>query len=282
MLKLSDILKAEGVPAEKTKLVRHSDKSGIGAYQLWLTDIAGFEEYQSVQGRFAFNAGDFVASFVAPPSGETIFVGLYEVIERYRNREALTCPLSGFVYQAGKAHQHTMRRSPLMQDYIGTLVIDWTTIGRQKPSQTFVQGAHDNPKPVLEIRREVQRKEFPGFRNFYAEVEHLNHLPDSWKMALASVWGIYLLVCNATGKQYVGAAYGVDGILGRLLQYKSPQAVGNKRLVRHDRSKNLGRGYRCCVLDVITPGVSVSEIAQLESQWKEKLQTRGEWGLNEN
>lgn len=282
MLKFCDILKAEGIPEKQTDLVRHSDKSGIGAYQLWLTDIAGFEEYQSVQGRFAFNPGDFVASFVVPPSGETIFVGIYEVISRRRNTAALTCPLSGYAYATGKAHQHTMRRSPLMKEYIGTLVIDWITIGRQKPSQTFVQGAHDNPKVVLEIRREVQRKEFPGFRNFYAEVDHLNHLPDSWKMALTSVWGIYLLVCNATGKQYVGAAYGSDGILGRLLQYKSPQAVGNKRLVKHDRSHNRGQGYRCCVLDVITPGVSVSEITQLESQWKEKLQTRGDWGLNEN
>ena len=146
---------------------------------------------------------------------------------------------------------------------------------------TFAQRA-DNEKYVIEVLREKFKIPFPGFRKFQMNIDGVPGLPEVWKEHLREVWGIYLLVCNATGKQYVGAAYGENGLFGRLCDYKNPREVGHVRLVRHHETENNGMGYQCCVLDVVTPGVPVSEITMLESLWKDKLRTRDAWGLNEN
>lgn len=285
MLKFSDILQAEGIPKKQTWLARHSDKSGRGVYRLWIEDLSEFEKYQSLQTRVKFDVGEFVASFVLTPTDETLFVGLYEVLERTACREGTTCPVSGTLYHAGKAQWHKMKRSPKMSEYIGKLVIGWNTLNadetERRPSQMFAQGA-GNEKRVIEVLREKFQIPFPGFRSFHENVSDVPNLPESWKQALRSVWGIYLLVCNATGKQYVGSAYNENGLYGRLCDYKDPQQPGHKRLVSHDKALNDGKGYQCCVLDVVTPGVTTSEITTLESLWKDKLLTREDWSLNDN
>lgn len=283
MLKFSDILRAEGIPVERTRLVRHTEQASRSAYQLWLEDLEKFEEYQAQQGSVKFEPGEFIASFVKPPTGETLFVGLYEVHGRSKGKSAVVSPLDKKTYQA---YWHEIRRLPTMDSYVGKLVISWKNWmpnGPEKnPGIAFVNRADKYEKRVIEVLREQFQIPFPGFRNFYVNVDSVQNLPESWKQPLRSVWGIYLLLCNATGKQYVGAAYGVDGLYGRLCNYKNPQQVGHKRLVIHDKTLNHGKGYQCCILDVVTPGITDSEITSLESLWKEKLRTREAWGLNDN
>lgn len=285
MLKFSDILKAENVPQEKTWLVRHSDKAGQGVYQLWLEDRKKFDEYQSLQEKVTFEAGEFVTSFIVTPTGDTLFVGLYEVLGRTECKAGAKCPVSGTTYKAGEAQWHKMSRSKVMEEYAEKLVIGWGTLQddgqERRPGQKFAQRA-TNEKRLVEVFREKFRIPFPGFRKFRCRVGDVPGLPEAWRQHLREVWGIYLLVCNATGKQYVGSAYGENGLYGRLCDYKNPREVGHTRLVGHDKNENHGQGYQCCILDVVTPGVTESEITTLESQWKDKLRTRDAWGLNDN
>ncbi len=285
MLKFSDILYAEGISQDHTWLARHSDTAGRGVYQLWLEDRSKFDEYQSLQDDVKFSPGEYVASFVLTPTGETLFVGLHEVLERKDCQPGTRCPVSGKVYQAGEAQWHVMQRSSKMTEYIEKLVIGWGTLNpdgtERRPGQKFAQRAI-NEKRVIEVLRDKFQIPFPGFRNFHVNVNEMPHLPETWKQPLRSVWGIYLLVCNATGRQYVGAAYSENGLYGRLCDYRNPQQVGHTRLVGHDKKANNGLGYQCCILDVVTPGVTGSEITTLESLWKDKLRTREAWGLNDN
>ncbi len=283
MLKFSDILRAEDIPKEKTRLVRHTEETAVSsAYLLWLEDIEKFEEYQAQQDRVKFEPGEFIASFVKSPTGETLFVGLYKVLSRSEHKLEVVCPLNQNKYQA---RRYEMHRLPIMDGYVGKLVIswkNWTPDGEKNPGIALVNRAHKYEKRVIEVLRERFEIPFPGFRRFHVNVDSVPSLPESWKQPLRSVWGIYLLVCNATGKQYVGAAYNVTGLYGRLCDYKNPQQVGHKRLVSHDKTQNNGQGYQCCILDVVTPGVSESEITSLEGLWKGKLRTRETWGLNDN
>lgn len=88
--------------------------------------------------------------------------------------------------------------------------------------------------------------------------------------------GIYLLVCHETGKQYVGAAYGQDGLWGRFLEYTRTGHGGNLELLRRGSAR-----YQVSVLEVIAPTASQEDVTKIESAWKDKLRTRNH-GLNEN
>ena len=282
MLKFSDILHAEKIPKNETWLARHSDR---GTYRLWREDLRKFEEYQSLQEKVKFHIGGYLASFVVTTTRETLFVGLYKVLERSACRAGTQCPVSGKVYKAGEAQWYTIERASKMDEYSGKLVIRWNTLttdGKEKSlAQSFAQRA-THEKPVVKILGERFQVPFPGFRSFHENVSDVPNLPESWKQSLRSVWGIYLLVCNATGKKYVGSAYNENGLYGRLCDYKSAKQPGHKRLVSHDKTLNGGKGYQCCILDVVTPGVTTSEITTLEGLWKDKLRSREAWGLNDN
>jgi hypothetical protein len=218
-----------------------------------------------------FGVGHLLASFVAPSRNETLFVGLYRV-------DAVD-----------KAHPGTI--SPVLQNdrgilghllfdiqpdnrlfkYIGLLIIEWGPGFR-----SWIQRAELQEKQVLEIRREVFDPAFPGFRNFRYEIEKIEAIPFGWSEALRSVNGIYLLVCHETGKQYVGAAYGQDGLWGRFLEYARTGHGGNIELLRRGPTS-----YQVSVLEVIAPTASQEDVTKIENAWKDKLRTR-DHGLNEN
>jgi hypothetical protein len=93
---------------------------------------------------------------------------------------------------------------------------------------------------------------------------------------LAAVRGVYLLTCPRTNEQYVGAAHGGDGFLGRWLGYARSGHGGNVGLKSRDPSD-----YRVSILEVAASSASVEDILAMEARWKDKLQSR-EMGLNRN
>ena len=60
--------------------------------------------------------------------------------------------------------------------------------------------------------------DFPGYYNFaltYKQLSTMVENPDSnreWQRMLSSVSGVYLLLDQRTGRQYVGSAYGAGGL----------------------------------------------------------------------
>lgn len=64
-------------------------------------------------------------------------------------------------------------------------------------------------------------KTFPGYKNVSVSYHELKKKLESpeWRTALSCRKGVYLITDRATGKLYVGSAYGVNGILGRWETY---------------------------------------------------------------
>lgn len=52
-----------------------------------------------------------------------------------------------------------------------------------------------------------------------------------WKVMLSNVYGIYLILDTTDGQQYVGTAYGTDGIWGRWRAYVQTKHGKNKDLI---------------------------------------------------
>jgi len=101
-------------------------------------------------------------------------------------------------------------------------------------------------------------------------------MPATWKEALKTSRGVYLLACPRTREHYVGAAYGDDGFLGRWRAYVTSGHGGNVGLRAREPSD-----YLVSILEVAGSSATVDEIIELEANWKLKLHSR-DIGLNRN
>ena len=170
-------------------------------------------------------------------------------------------------------------------------------LGRLKVRSNYRQRAtrvnfenHFTDLEIQEILREPYLgRAFPGFEDIdlsFEELEALvrNDRPD-WKSALESVKGIYLITDIASGKRYVGSAYGDQGIWSRWCNYIASGHGGNAELraLASDPSLEYYRKYfRFALLEYRSVGTADDIIIERESFWKRILLTRGEQGLNRN
>jgi hypothetical protein len=102
-----------------------------------------------------------------------------------------------------------------------------------------------------------------------------NELND-WKVALKSVYGVYLLTDTNTGKHYVGSAYGSQGIWGRWSDYIYGCHGNNKELkalYALNSREYFEKYFKFTILEVLSTSLVSEEVIQRESLWKRKLQT---------
>lgn len=255
------------------KLARHQDTRFPGRptpYQLWRAGDGRFELYQRVQSRAdIFEGARYLASFLATPLDETLFVGLYEIKGVGRAPKGLIDPVSG--EDVGGFSYYDLTLCSSLNAYIGRIVIDWGLGFR-----AWVQRAGSKDKAIIEIRRSISDPPFPGFLDFREHLSRLATVPVAWREALSSVGGIYLLACPTSGRCYVGSAGGRTGFWGRWEDYVSSGHGGNRRMQGLPASD-----YQVSVLEVAASSVSTEELMRLESRWKEKLLSR-KFGLNGN
>jgi len=258
-------LNAAGLDISKVRLVRHQDQRasrGKTPYDLWVAADGRFEKYQSIQSRDVFSNADWVASFVATPLNETLFVGMYQVVSKSIVPVGTMDPVTG--EDVSGLHQFDMLLDDHLSDYAGRLVIEWG-LGLR----SWVQRAVNQDKKVLEMRRVAIEPPFPGFGSFRWPIRELNSVPNSWRTALSVVRGIYVLTCLKTGKLYVGSAYGSGGFWGRWEEYFATGHGGNiglKALGEHE--------FQVSILEVSSSAAGETEIIVREGEWKEKLLTR--------
>jgi len=272
MITFNTILRAEGIDPTTVRLLRHQDtrRGAPTPYRLWRADDGRFETYQSIQRRNLFPVGSFLASFVATPANETLFVGLY-VVENVGPIPPNTVDpvdtahdLSGFYWLATKSDAR-------LDDYTARLVIDWGSGFR-----TWAQLAGRQEKPVVEIRSKFEEPAFPGFMPFVTRLSEIEALPKGWADALQASRGVYLLTCPMTKEQYVGSASGSEGFLGRWRDYVQTGHGGNVGLKSRDPSD-----YQVAILEVAGSAVTTDDVLRMEHRWKAKLQSV-EMGLNRN
>lgn len=196
----------------------------------------------------------------------------------------------GIFHVTGRpADQYEVELSDLGASFIRRLKV--RSPYRSRPTRVNMEGRYEQFE-VLEILREPYTgRPFPGYEKIdlrFHELETLVHndRPD-WRAALESVKGVYLITVQTkhTVRQYVGAAYGEQGIWSRWANYVEHGHGGNAEIRKAVGDRGLDycrQHFRFALLEHmprITPDETVQE---RESFWKDILGTRGPGGLNRN
>jgi hypothetical protein len=162
-----------------------------------------------------------------------------------------------------------------MADLRNRLVIGW-----RSPRTWRMNATTAASYPVIGIA-DSEPIPFPGFDRLvlsHVELQAVmrEHRYASWRTALASVIGIYLITDTRDGRQYVGKADGEESVRQRWNAYATNGHGGNVELRGLDPSS-----FRFSLLRVFDPATPTRNINAAESHFKEALATRLH-GLNRN
>lgn len=282
-MKLSDILKIKDFPIDaKVKLVRHQSSE----YDLQKLYREGFlDEYQSIQSKNVFKGCDYIISFLGLDGSFSKFIGIYKVNgTRFEENPKWS---SKYIYPDMGIGNYIYNLEYLggYEDLVDSLIIDWG-LSTRSWHQHLKQG--DKDKTVIEIKQKGYTKAFKGFLDFILDYEELCQIVKNpmankeWHTMLSSVAGIYLIVDSQTGNQYVGSAYGKEGILGRWKNYVANGHGGNKELKELcSSSSSYPKSFQFTILHTLPKSLTHKEVIAYETLFKNKLGSRA-FGLNLN
>lgn len=99
---------------------------------------------------------------------------------------------------------------------------------------------------------------------------------------LSSVAGVYLILDTVSGMQYIGSAYGKEGIIGRWEQYARNGHGGNKQLMELlEKDPERITKFQYSILITLPQSMTKNEVINVEMLYKKKLGSRS-FGLNSN
>lgn len=168
-----------------------------------------------------------------------------------------------------------LEHTDLLDDLRKRLVLGW-----RSPRTWRIRATTAAEYPVKEIA-DAEPIPFPGFDALILDYARLQavvreHRFASWRTALSSVMGVYLITDTRDGRHYVGKADGAENILQRWSAYATNGHGGNVELRGLDPST-----FRHSVLRVFDPATPPREIDAAESHFKHALDSRRH-GLNRN
>lgn len=278
MLNIVELLSLRGLNTNsKIKLVRHQSKK-IDINELIRNGL--LELYQSYQTNRVFEC-DYIVSFTGLERSKARFLGVYKVKERKLSSEF---PLpKDFLYPefaSDGGYYYLLEEVHGFEDFKGRVVINWG-------NNALAWHQRLSKKEVIEILPTGYVKEFPGYLDFvlrYDELVSIIDNPDAnreWHRKLLSVAGIYLITDMVTGKQYVGSAYGKDGILGRWAFYSRHQGGGNVQLEELLRdNKDYAKNFQFTILRTLDRTLTKTEVINYEVLYMKKLGSRAFGQLN--
>lgn len=268
-LTLGPILLDAGLDLVSTMVIRHAfvqehQDSGLVGIHADSTD-AEILEYTSIQ------SADTRRFPTAPPKYWAVFIReggdharLWSVVE---NR--------GQVSTDGVLRTFDVARTEHMAELRNRLVIGW-----RSPRTWRMTATTAATYPVVGIA-DAEPIPFPGFDRLVLSHTRLKAVMQesryaSWRTALSSVVGIYLITDDRDGRQYVGKADGLENIRQRWAAYATNGHGGNVELRNLDPVS-----FRFSLLRVFDPATPTREIDAAESHFKDALGTRRH-GLNRN
>lgn len=284
-MNLTELLKMRDFDrGAKIKLVRHQDPQ----YDIPMLYKNGFLDfYQSVQSKDVFGNCDYIMSFLGNEGTKAIYIGTYKKIsvQKYDNSKLpVGYPYAGEDYLNESLFYYEFEKDQLLSDLVDRLVIEWG-----KSTRNWCQWLSvEKDKAVVEVYPEGYAQDFPGFDELllcFSDLEKIVRYKDSnriWHTMLGSVAGVYLIVDTTTGFQYVGSAYGEEGILGRWKTYVNTKHGNNKILIEllaqyPDRYKD----FQFTILQTLPRSMNKDLVIRKEQVYKTKLGTRS-YGLNGN
>ncbi len=268
MITLQQILNSQSPLLEnaKVKLVRHKDDRE--QYRDVIKDKQGLVEYQKEQDKDVFKGCDYIISFIGLEQKLSLLFGVFKV--------------NGVKTKDGK-YYYDLEQIDEFNELEDRLIISWGNNTR-----AWHQWYDKQTKEVIEILPHGYVGSFPGLLDFVLEFDELKKLTDNpdanyeWHHQLSAVNGIYLILDNKTGKQYVGSANGKNGIWQRWSEYAANYTGGNKEfvaLIKQD--PQYYRHFRYSVLQTLPSNITQREIVAIENLYKQKLGSKAH-GLNAN
>jgi hypothetical protein len=181
----------------------------------------------------------------------------------------------GEVSRTGLLRTFDIVQSEHMADLRSRLIVGWRSPRTWRMNATTAANY-----PVVGIA-DAEPIPFPGFDRLilsYLQLQAVmrDHRYASWRTALASVVGIYLITDTRDGRHYVGKADGLESIRQRWNAYATNGHGGNVELRGLDPSS-----FRFSLLRVFDPTTPTRDIDLAESHFKEALDSRRH-GLNRN
>ncbi len=268
MITIKEILrlKSKILDTSKVKLIRHKDNRI--EYREVIKDREALLKYQSHQSEDVFGKCDYIVSFTGLENSKSLFFGVFKV----NNVEKVS---DGYLYD--------LTVQPEFEDFVDRVVINWG-----KSTISWHQWFDKQDKEVIEILPEGYLGHFPGLTNFVLDFNELKKLIDNpeankeWKNHLSSINGIYMILDTKTGNQYIGSAYGKDGIWQRWKDYATTKSGGNKllkKLINSDKDYHLNFQYT--IIQSLPSNLNKKEVIQIENLYKKKFGTKTH-GLNLN
>jgi hypothetical protein len=232
----------------------------------------GFDEWQRWQNKRNFKRM-FVLSLVQLREAQSwLFAGVHESTKPRWHEER-------------QEHYYSLVELSSCRHLNGRLTVRFLRTGRQ----SYLNAENWADQIVIdEIKsKRLSIVDFPGYRNVRLSKEMLDAIatqaPESWRTALSSVSGVYLISDKKTGKLYVGSASGQGGIWQRWCGYSATGHGGNKQLKELLRSEGNERvkDFQFSILEITDIHQGASDVLARESHWKEALLARGH-GFNSN
>lgn len=266
--------------SKKIKFVRHQGDRGLIPLVL---EHGLLDEYQCFQSKRYFGKCDYMVAFIGDGSSHARLSGVFQIVG-----DGPVGVIPKKLVKLGHPSElpddnrrYDLREVPGFDDLKERLVVDWG-----KGALAWHQWAR--AKEVVQILPAGYVRPFPGYLDFQLSFDDLREMVEhpranrEWKTVLSHVAGVYLILDSKTGQQYVGSAYGKDGVWGRWSEYAKTGHAGNVQL-RELLAKKPGaaRGFRFALLRTLPRTLTPKEVIGYETLYKEKLGTRA-FGLNSN
>lgn len=274
-MKFFDVLNlnsAAPITSERCKIHLASWDGGKDPLDVFLE--GSFDEWQSWQTKKNFGREYIVSLINLPQKDRWLFAGIYRS--------------NGFDVVEGVPYGPYRYNTTILQEYAD--LVGRMAIAFKRPGRNSYLDA-DNWTYALLVSEIWERKitiaRFPGFHRTKIMKSTLDIIMkeglDSWKSPLSSVGGVYLITDKATGKQYVGSAYGLGGIWGRWSIYSNSGHGGNADLRRllEEKGGDYAKNFQFSILEIADTHANEKDIIEREGHWKEVLFSR-EFGYNKN
>lgn len=291
-LTLNELIRMSGIALEDVLVFRHRpNEPPLNRVFDWLVaerpDL--FDCYQSSHGQRTESAlarAKYLASFIRHTPGTALFVGFYEVassrrlsVDEYMNRpchrELMSLGMTGIKATEGRESllEFALPITDWHADWRGRLIVRWPGLER-----SWYRWASRNEFVVEAIAQEsLFARAMPHWDELAVDWNDLALLPSAWCAALGQWRGIYLIIDQSDGKQYVGSACGAENILQRWKDYARTGHGGNKLLRERDPND-----FRFAILQRVSPDLPEADVTRIEQTWKKRLRTKAPNGLNEN
>lgn len=291
-LTLNGLLEASGIELNEVLVFRHRpwEPSLNRIFDRIVSQRRDlFDCYQSTHAAHTESAllrARYVASFIRYRPKQALFIGLYQN-ESNRRLEVADCesrPLHRELMSLGMGgHKASDSRKTVIEfdlketgwqsQWSERLIVEWPGLER-----SWYRWADRNVFPVEAIAEQSGLIEpIPSWDEITLDWRELATLPAHWQAALSQWRGIYVIIDQSDGMQYVGSAYGRENILQRWLEYARTGHGGNKALRLRDPAN-----FRFSILQRTSPDLIDADIIALEGTWKKRLRSNAPFGLNEN